>query len=197
MSRKNELTGPAEGLYRDKGSKFLAYLYPIASEDEVAPLLEKLHKLHPSARHWCYAWRLGENGERYRNNDDGEPSGSAGRPILAAIDSAGLSNVLAVVVRYFGGTLLGVRGLIDAYGGAVLDALSTAAIQPMPHLRGLQLHCSYQAMAALQSLMNEFGLKPQHASYEAEAVLFQFEADESLIEPFKLRSSALYGVNVV
>lgn len=197
MSRKNELTGPAEGLYRDKGSKFLAYLYPIASEDEVAPLLEQLHKLHPSARHWCYAWRLGENGERYRSNDDGEPSGSAGRPILAAIDSAGLSNVLAVVVRYFGGTLLGVRGLIDAYGGAVVDALSTAGMQPMPHLRALKLHCSYQAMAAIQSLMNEFGLKPQHAGYEAEAVLFQFEADETLIEPFKHRATALYGVNVV
>ncbi|MBA4304017.1 MAG: YigZ family protein [Sphingobacteriaceae bacterium] len=197
MSRKNQLQSTCEGIYRDKGSKFIAYLYPITAEEAVGPLLEQLHKSHPSARHWCYAWRLGENGERYRSNDDGEPSGSAGRPILAAIDSAGLSNVLAVVVRYFGGTLLGVRGLIDAYGGAVLDALSTAAIQPMPHLRGLQLHCSYQAMAAMQSLMNEFGLKPQHAGYKAEAVLFQFEADESLIEPFKRRAIALYGVNVV
>lgn len=195
--RKNCLTSLCEGIYRDKGSKFLAYLYPITEEEEVAPLLEQLRKAHPAARHWCYAWRLGEDGERYRSNDDGEPSGSAGRPILAALDSAGLSQVLAVVVRYFGGTLLGVRGLIDAYGGAVEEALKEASIIPMPHLRSLQLQCAYTAMAAVQSLMNEFSIKPKAANYEEESVVFDFEADEDLILPFKARAADIYGVNVL
>src|SRR5690606_15069649 len=98
----------------------LAFCYPITSDNEVDGYIQQLKKDHNAARHWCYAWRLGELGETYRINDDGEPAGSAGRPILAVIDKYSLTNVLIVVVRYFGGTLLGVRGLIDAYEGAAL-----------------------------------------------------------------------------
>jgi uncharacterized YigZ family protein len=110
--------------FKDRGSKFLAYAYPINSLDDIKKHLKHLYELHPKAVHHCYAWRLGIDGTQYRANDDGEPSGSAGRPILGQIDSAGLTNVLVVVVRYFGGTLLGVPGLIHAYKVATAAALS-------------------------------------------------------------------------
>lgn len=197
MSRKNELSTSVEGLYRDKGSKFLAYLYPIGKEEDVAALLETLRKSHPSARHWCYAWRLGEAGDKYRINDDGEPAGSAGRPILHALDGAQLTNVLGVVVRYFGGTLLGVRGLIDAYGGAVNDALAQAMVTPITHWRSLKLSCAYAAMASLQSAMNELQLKPHSSQYSENEVTFEFKADDVLIKALLYKTESIYGVNVV
>lgn len=119
------LASPATALLREKGSRFMAYAWPVSTEAEIREQLLVLRKEHPSANHHCYAWRLGADKQRYRVNDDGEPSGSAGRPILAAIQSCDLSNVLVVVVRYFGGTLLGVGGLISAYRGAALAALQT------------------------------------------------------------------------
>ena len=111
------------GDFRDRGSKFLAYAYPVFSIPEIKDRLQALKKEHPKAVHHCLAWRLGTDGTQYRANDDGEPSGSAGKPILGQIDSLGLTNVLVVVVRYFGGTLLGVPGLINAYKTATAMAL--------------------------------------------------------------------------
>jgi uncharacterized YigZ family protein len=110
-------------MYRDRGSKFFGFAYPINHQEDIKPLLATLKKEHPKAVHHCYAWRIGIDGTQYRANDDGEPSGSAGRPILGQIDSLGLTNVLVVVVRYFGGTLLGVPGLINAYKVSTNDAL--------------------------------------------------------------------------
>lgn len=121
------ISSASEGLYKDKGSRFIAYAYPVSSESEVKPLVDALKKEHHAAKHHCFAYRLGPSGEVFRTNDDGEPSGTAGKPILAAIDSAGLSDVLVVVVRYFGGILLGVPGLIQAYRTAAADALNNAA----------------------------------------------------------------------
>ncbi|RYZ50486.1 MAG: YigZ family protein [Sphingobacteriales bacterium] len=112
-----------EGEFRDRGSKFLAFAYPVTDASEVKARLQELKKLHPKAVHHCYAYRLGTDGTAFRANDDGEPSGSAGRPILGQIDSAGLTDVLVVVVRYFGGTLLGVPGLINAYKTVTAEAL--------------------------------------------------------------------------
>jgi uncharacterized YigZ family protein len=121
------LAGPVEGIFRDRGSKFIAYAYPVFDEEEIQECLTKVQQLHFKARHHCYGWRLGVDGTQFRANDDGEPSGTAGRPILGQIDSFGLTNVLIVVVRYFGGTLLGTSGLINAYRGAAADALEGAA----------------------------------------------------------------------
>ncbi|MDV7392848.1 YigZ family protein, partial [Arthrospira platensis SPKY1] len=109
------LSGPSTGEFRDRGSKFLAYAFPVYTDEEIGLHLEEVRKLHPKARHHCYAYRLGLDGNHFRANDDGEPSGTAGRPILGQIDSFGLCNVLLVVTRYFGGTLLGTSGLINAY----------------------------------------------------------------------------------
>jgi uncharacterized YigZ family protein len=113
------------GDFRDRGSKFLAYSYPVSNTQEIKERLQALKKEHPKAVHHCYAWRLGTDGSQYRAVDDGEPAGSAGKPILGQIDSLGLTNVLVVVVRYFGGTLLGVPGLINAYKTATAQSLET------------------------------------------------------------------------
>lgn len=112
--------------FKDRGSKFIAFAYPILTVQDVKEKVQALKKEHPKANHHCFAYRIGTDGMEYRAVDDGEPSGSAGRPILGQIDSAGFVNVLVVVVRYFGGTLLGVPGLINAYKTATADALANA-----------------------------------------------------------------------
>lgn len=111
------------GEFKDRGSKFLAYAFPVEDKAAITGAMEQVRKAHPKARHHCYAYRLGLDRNNYRANDDGEPSGTAGRPILGQIDSAGLTNVLIIVVRYFGGTLLGASGLINAYKKSAADAL--------------------------------------------------------------------------
>lgn len=119
---------PSEGLFKDRGSKFLGLAFPVTSEEEIKKHLNELRKLHPGANHHCYAFRLGADKQAYRANDDGEPSNTAGKPILGQIQSKDLTNILIVVVRYFGGTLLGVSGLINAYKLAALDAIQNATI---------------------------------------------------------------------
>lgn len=141
------LAAPAQAEFKDKGSRFLAYGWPIQSEADIRPLLDQLRADHPKAVHWCYAWRLGADGARYRANDDGEPSGSAGRPILGQIDSAGLTQVLVVVVRYFGGTLLGVPGLIQAYKSVTADALAGASIHEQEVRALYRLQCGYPVLS--------------------------------------------------
>lgn len=113
--------------FRDRGSKFLAFAYPVNNQQEIKEKLQALKKEHPKANHHCVAWRLGTDGMQYRASDDGEPAGSAGKPMLGQIDSMGLTNVLVVIVRYFGGTLLGVPGLINAYKTA-----TAMALEPLP-----------------------------------------------------------------
>lgn len=118
----------ADVLFKDKGSKFIGYAYPIQAEEEVKPLLEAIKKEHHSARHWCYAWQLGVENIRYRVNDDGEPTNTAGQPIYGQILSKEITNVLIIVVRYFGGVKLGVGGLINAYKTTALLLLDVCSI---------------------------------------------------------------------
>ncbi|MBC7553229.1 MAG: YigZ family protein [Taibaiella sp.] len=125
--RYKTIAGPGTGDFRDRGSKFLAYAWPVSTVQEIKEKLQGLKKEHPKAVHHCLAWRLGTDGAAYRASDDGEPSGSAGKPMLGQIDSMGLTNVMVVVVRYFGGTLLGVPGLINAYRTAAALALEPLA----------------------------------------------------------------------
>jgi uncharacterized YigZ family protein len=119
---------PSEGIFRDRGSKFLGYAYPVSSDADIKPIVAKLKVEHPKANHHCWAIRLGIDRSVFRVNDDGEPSGTAGRPILNTLLSKNITNVLVVVVRYFGGTLLGVPGLINAYKLATEAALESAEI---------------------------------------------------------------------
>ena len=122
------IAAPSQGIYKEKGSKFMAYLFEISSEEQAVAIVADFKKQYHDARHHCYAYQLGVDGEKYRENDDGEPSGTAGKPIRGQIRSKGITNVLAVVVRYFGGTKLGVPGLINAYKLATLDAIENATI---------------------------------------------------------------------
>ncbi|MCA5004686.1 IMPACT family protein [Sphingobacterium bovistauri] len=119
---------PAEGIFRDKGSKFIAYAYPFKDENKLKEVIGELRSLHPKARHHCWAYRLSPDRTVFRVNDDGEPSGTAGRPILNALLSKDVTNILVVVVRYFGGTLLGVPGLINAYKTVTQETLASASI---------------------------------------------------------------------
>jgi len=115
-------------IYKEKGSKFIAYAYPVKNEEDIAACIKELRAEHHKARHWCYAWRLGMEEFRFRANDDGEPSNSAGMPIYGQLLSKDVTNILIVVVRYFGGTKLGVGGLITAYKTAASYVLETAKI---------------------------------------------------------------------
>lgn len=127
MNKKDDyktLSETSEGLYREKGSKFIAYAFPVLSLEDVEERLNSVRKLHPKSRHVCYAYKLGLDNDQYRANDDGEPSGSAGMPIYNQILSHQLTNTLVAVVRYFGGTKLGVSGLINAYKTSTLEAIT-------------------------------------------------------------------------
>jgi len=119
---------PAESIFRDRGSKFIGYAYPISSDNDIKPIIAALKQEHPKANHHCYAMRLSTDRSVFRINDDGEPSGTAGRPILNVLLSRNLTNVVVIVVRYFGGTLLGVPGLINAYKTAAELALNEAKV---------------------------------------------------------------------
>lgn len=137
------LSAPTTAEFKDKGSRFIAYAYPIRTLPEIKNHIAALQQEHHKARHWCYAYRLGTDGTQFRANDDGEPAGSAGRPILGQIDSFGLTDVLIVVVRYFGGTLLGVPGLIHAYKTAAAEALKLADILEKNIEKTVLLRCDY------------------------------------------------------
>ena len=127
-SYKTIIQASKEGLFKDRGSKFYGYAFPVTNEEEIKEKIELLKKQHYNARHWCYAWQLGKNYDHYRANDDGEPSNSAGMPIYGQLQSFNVTNILVVVVRYFGGTKLGVGGLIKAYKNGAKLALENSII---------------------------------------------------------------------
>ena len=137
------LKSPIQAEIKDKGSRFLAFAYPVQTAEQVRKHVDDLRQEHHKARHWCYAYRLGVDGNQFRANDDGEPSGSAGRPILGQIDSFELTDVLVVVVRYFGGTLLGVPGLIHAYKTSTQMALENAQIIEKNIEKTVRIRCEY------------------------------------------------------
>lgn len=153
------ISKPSEGIFKDKGSKFLGYAFPVYQEQEIKDIVAQLKKQHHSARHHCFAWRLGKNNVFSRINDDGEPSGSAGRPILGQIQSNGVTNILIVVVRYFGGTLLGVSGLINAYKQAAQASLENADIVEKIAEEIIEVQFSYTATNDIMQLIKEMQLE--------------------------------------
>jgi uncharacterized YigZ family protein len=143
--------------FKDRGSKFLAHAFPISTAEDFKKRLKELKEEHPKAAHHCFAYRLGIDKNNFRSGDDGEPSGSAGKPILGQIDSKELTNVAVVVVRYFGGTLLGVPGLINAYKISTSLALQLTAIVRKPILIQYDLHFDYTLMNEVMMVMKRFG----------------------------------------
>ncbi len=147
---------PVVAEFKDRGSRFLAYAYPLASVDDFKAKMKLLKEEHPKAVHHCFAYRLGVDGNTFRVSDDGEPSGSAGRPILGQIDSKQLCNVLVVVVRYFGGTLLGVPGLINAYKTVTSLALQTTPVIQKQIEVNYQLHFDYTRMNDVMMIVKQY-----------------------------------------
>ena len=147
---------PAIAEFKDRGSKFLAYSYPVESVDACKKIIAGLKKEHPKAVHFCVAYRIGVEGNIFRASDDGEPAGSAGRPILGQIDSKELTNLMVVVVRYFGGTLLGVPGLINAYKTATALALQLAPIVQKPIELQYELNFDYHQMNEVMMIVKQY-----------------------------------------
>ena len=149
------IAAAAEAIYKEKSSKFLAYAYPVHTEEEIRELLEVLYKRYYDATHHCYAWRLGPHGETFRANDDGEPSGTAGKPILGQLLSNSLTNCLIVVVRYFGGTKLGVSGLIQAYKESAAEVIAASQIIEQTVDRVFTLEYPYLVMNDVMRIIKE------------------------------------------
>lgn len=164
-------TATPEVLYKEKGSKFLGYAFPITSEDEAKEHIDALRKEHHSARHWCYAWQIGKNYESHRANDDGEPSNSAGMPIYGQIQSFDVTNILIVVVRYFGGTKLGVGGLIQAYKAAAQMAMEAAEIVEHTIDEEFILKFEYPEMNTVMRIIKEENIEIVHQKMELDCEL--------------------------
>lgn len=176
------IAAPSEGLFKDSGSRFIAYAYPVGAESEVKAIVDRLRAEHHGARHHCFSYRIAKVEDTlggptltkdgiWRANDDGEPSGTAGRPILGQIDSKGLQNVLVVVVRYFGGILLGVPGLIRAYKSATADALDKAQIVEKTATRRWQIGFGYDLMPAVMGEIKALGLETTARDFAEECSL--------------------------
>jgi uncharacterized YigZ family protein len=161
----------AEAVFKEKGSKFLAYAYPLSKQEEVDDLLQSLKKTHPKARHWCYAWQLGVEHPTFRYNDDGEPNNSAGKPIFGQIQSFDLTNVLVVVVRYFGGTKLGVGGLVTAYRSAAKMTLENAVIVERMLMEKVALQFEYAHMDKVMRIIKENDLDIVSQTMELDCLL--------------------------
>lgn len=161
----------SEGLFKDNGSRFIALAFPVESETEIKEIVSSLKKEYHDARHHCYAYRLGYRGDIFRANDDGEPSSSAGRPILGQIDANGLSDILVVVVRYFGGIKLGIPGLIRAYKTSTADAISNARIIEKIASRRFRLSFGYLNMNDVMKTVKEMGLSPCRQEFGMECTM--------------------------
>jgi uncharacterized YigZ family protein len=142
--------------YRERGSRFLAFAYPVQTMEQCKQLLQQAKKAHPKAAHHCFAWRLGYDGMQFRQSDDGEPSGTAGKPILGQLDSKKLANVMVIVVRYFGGTLLGVPGLIQAYRSATAMALQLVPVIQKPVELAYELQFDYTQVNEVMTLVKQY-----------------------------------------
>lgn len=167
MSAYSTIEGRSDALYKEKGSKFLAFAFPVSTEEEIKKYQEELRKEYYDARHHCYAWRLGLSDQAWRANDDGEPSHSAGDPILGQIRSFELTNVLVVVVRYFGGTKLGVGGLINAYKTATEEALTKAKSVEIFEKVELDLKFPYEILSTVERLISDLDIKVVNRDFQA------------------------------
>jgi len=190
------ITSPSEGIYRDKGSKFIAYAYPLRGEDQVKERVAALKSEHPKARHHCWAYRLTPDRSVFRINDDGEPSGTAGRPILNTLLSYDLTNILVVVVRYFGGTLLGVPGLIHAYKTATVEALNAAEVVELTTNDVYRVSFGYEQMNDVMRIVKEENVGVLNQAFDNRCAL-ELEIRRLRVNAVLERLQKVTGVNMV
>jgi len=186
----------SHGYFKDKGSKFYAFAFPVKNENEIKKILTGLKKEHHSARHYCFAWRMGTEEIQFRTNDDGEPSSTAGKPILGQLQSFDVTNILIVVIRYFGGTLLGVTGLINAYRNAAADALKNAKIKTKLIETIIQLNFTYNELNEVMHITKKEGLNILKTQFEEKCQLtFAVRKSEAIrIEEI---FTNFYGVEII
>ena len=175
-----------------RGSRFLATVRGAASEQDVDAFLAEMRGTFSDATHNCYAWRLGLGRDHMRSSDDGEPSGTAGRPILQEIDGRGLTNVVVVVTRYYGGTKLGTGGLIRAYGEAAAAVLDAAGVEERPIVQRLQLAYGYEETGAVKGVFNSYGLSADSADYGARV---QLSVDVPVEQVDEVRQALMDGTH--
>ena len=169
------ITSSSQGIYKDKGSRFISIAIPVSDQEEIKPIIEKIKKEHHEARHHCYAYMIGHERLAWRVNDDGEPSGTAGRPILGQINSYGLTNIIIVVSRYFGGTLLGVSGLINAYRSAAASAIENAEIIEKTLQEYYEITYPYISMNDVMRILKEENVGQSEQSFDLECrILLNF-----------------------
>ena len=185
----------SEGFFKDKGSKFYAFAFPVKNKDEIKDILSKINREHHSARHHCYAWRLGADGKTHRANDDGEPTYTAGKPILGQLHSYGVTNVLLVVVRYFGGTLLGKPGLINAYRSAAADALSKAEIITKIVDATFRLEFTYDQIGDVMRLIDQENLNILNTDFKLICNL-DFSVRKSAASQIKKLFNSIPGIKI-
>ncbi|MGN0002637.1 MAG: IMPACT family protein [Sphingobacterium composti] len=186
---------PAEGIFRDKGSKFIAYAYPFKDENKLKDIIAELKSLHPKARHHCWAYRLSPDRTVYRVNDDGEPSGTAGRPILNVLLSKDITNILVVVVRYFGGTLLGVPGLINAYKTATQEALANSIIVEKTVNDVYQIDFEYLAMNDVMRIIKDENITVLNQEFD-NACTMTVEMRKMQVNSFVMKIEKVDGVRI-
>jgi uncharacterized YigZ family protein len=189
------IESPSTGLYKDKGSKFIGLAFPVFGEDEIKTLLLEVKNKYFDAHHHCYAWALGIDHEQFRVNDDGEPSGTAGRPIYGRIKAAGLTNILIVVIRYFGGTKLGVRGLINAYKEASQDAINQAVVMSRTRRNVYRISFPYGSMNEVMKILKDFDLPQSEHRFDLSCQLI-FSVRQSLSEQVTISLKKLQEVEV-
>lgn len=195
MTHFNTISSPSQTEFKDRGSRFLAYAFPVSTVDEFKKRLKVLKEEHPKAVHHCFAYRIGIDNNTFRASDDGEPSGSAGKPILGQIDSKGITDTAVVVVRYFGGTLLGVPGLINAYKTATSFALQLAPIAEKPVLVHYELEFDYTLMNDVMIYLKRYGAQVLQSDMQlfCRQVVGVPKAEEQV---FRERISDVYGVSL-
>lgn len=186
---------PTEGEFRDRGSKFIAYAFEVTNEEDVKGRLAEIKAIHPKARHHCYAYQLGLDDDRYRANDDGEPNGSAGLPILNTIKSFEITDVLIIVVRYFGGTLLGVSGLINAYKNATDEALRNAKIIEKTVNKLLHIRFEYPQMNDIMQFIKTHDVIIKEQTYDTKSGLI-IDIRLSLIPILEEAFAGMEGIEV-
>ncbi|MBS2098454.1 IMPACT family protein [Carboxylicivirga linearis] len=189
------LREPSEGIFKDKGSKFITYAYPISTEEVIKPLVDELKKKYYDARHHCFAWQLGTDGNRFRANDDGEPSGTAGKPILGQIRSNELTNLLVVVIRYFGGTKLGTSGLIHAYKEATIDAINNGTIVERTVNDFYRINFDYGVMNDVMRIIKEENPNITKQDFNLRCSI-EWSTRQSEVEKIKSRFSKVESVKI-
>lgn len=194
LTLKNE----SQGLYKEKGSRFIAIAVPVGSVDEVKSQLERLRKLYHDARHHCFAYRLGEEPFEYRYNDDGEPSGTAGKPIYGQIQSFELTNILIVVIRYFGGVKLGTGGLIQAYRSAARDSVNNGEIITKTWKAVFEIRFNYPRMNDVMRIIKDENLRIiRQDSKETYCILLEINKSNLEAVKKKFLSSEIFDLTVI